>query len=81
MAVDETLRRKVTEHLKRTWRSNACLLCGCTVWEIHGHVTVILGDAPGTVAGASEGLPSVAMVCQRCGNTVLVNLVVADALS
>lgn len=79
MAVDEATRDKVTEHLKKTWRTAACLLCGCTVWELHGHVTVVLGDTPGATA-ATEGLPSVAAVCQRCGNTVFINLVVADVV-
>ena len=80
MAVDDTLRGKLADHLKRVWQSPACLLCGCTVWEAHGHVTVLLSDVPGTLTGITDGLPTVALVCQRCGNTVFVNLVVAGAL-
>ena len=79
MAVDETTRRKIAEHVKRTWRSPGCLICGCLTWELHGHVTLILGDAPGATV-STDALPSLALVCQRCGNTVLVNLVLANAL-
>jgi hypothetical protein len=79
VAVDDALRIKVAEHLKKTWRTSACLLCGCTTWELHGHVTVLLADVPGGTS-STEGLPAVALVCQRCGNTVFMNLVVADAL-
>jgi hypothetical protein len=80
VALDQASKSKLAEHLKKTWRSPACVLCGCTVWEVHGHVTVVLGDTPGTTIG-TDALPSVALVCQRCGNTILINLVVADPLS
>jgi hypothetical protein len=80
VALDQTWKNKIGEHLRKRWRSPECQLCGCTLWELHGHVTVILGDAPGATA-STEGLPSVALVCQRCGNTVFINLVVADALA
>ncbi len=79
MALDEAARTKLAEHLQKTWRSPGCVLCGSTTWELHGYVTIILSDAPGASAG-TEGLPACALVCQRCGNTVIINLVVADAL-
>jgi hypothetical protein len=79
VAIDESLRRQIAEHLKRTWRSPICHLCGCDVWELHGYVTLVLTDSPATATGA-DGLPTVAVVCQRCGNTILINLVVARAL-
>lgn len=78
MALDQAARNKIAEHAQKTWRSPGCLLCGCTTWEVHGYVTLIVGNAPGP--GGDEGLPSAALVCQRCGNTVIVNLVVADAM-
>jgi hypothetical protein len=71
VALDDITRNKVTEHVKKTWRGAGCLLCGCTTWELHGHVTLILSDAPGGTA-ATEGLPSAVVVCQRCGNTILI---------
>jgi hypothetical protein len=79
VGLDDTTRSKIADHLKKTWRSAGCLLCGCTTWELHGHLTLLLGDAPGATV-TPEGLPSVAVVCQRCGNTILINLVVANAL-
>jgi hypothetical protein len=79
VGIDDTSRSRIAEHIKKTWRTPGCLLCGCIVWELHGHVTVLLSDAPGATVSA-EGLPSVAVVCQRCGNTILINLVVANAL-
>jgi hypothetical protein len=79
VAIDETLRAKLAEHLQKTWRTPACVSCGCALWELHGFVTLVLTDSPSVATGES-GLPSVAVVCQRCGNTVLINLVVANAL-
>jgi hypothetical protein len=80
VAVDDATRDKVAAHLKKVWRGAGCVLCGCTTWELHGYVTVVLGDAPGGGATGTEGLPCVALVCQRCGNTVFINLVVANAV-
>ena len=79
VAIDENLRNRIAEHLKRTWRAPTCQLCGCGLWELHGYVTLVLTDSPATPTG-TDGLPTVAVVCQRCGNTVLINLVVANAL-
>jgi hypothetical protein len=78
VAIDEALRLQLVEHLKK-WRSASCVLCGASLWEMHGHLTLLLTDQPGTTQ-ATDGLPTVALVCQRCGNTVLINLIVANAL-
>lgn len=79
MAIDPTLKDTLVEHIKRTWRTPGCALCGCSIWELYGHLTLPLADGPGG-APTGDGLPTVAVVCQRCGNTVLVNLVVAGGL-
>jgi hypothetical protein len=79
VTIDDSLRSRISDHLKRTWKGAACQLCGSSVWELHGYVTLLLSDSPAAATG-DTGLPTVAMVCQRCGNTVLMNLVVANAL-
>ena len=64
-------------HINRTWARKECALCGTINWATHGYITVTIADTVGGVQGASI-LPTAAAVCQMCGNTVLINLVVAN---
>jgi hypothetical protein len=63
-------------HIHRTWTRKECLQCGTNNWALHGYITLITADNLGVALGAPI-LPSAAAVCQMCGNTVLINLVVA----
>jgi hypothetical protein len=66
----------LAEHLHRTWTRKECLQCGGNNWALHGYVTLITADTLVATPGAPI-LPCAAAVCQMCGNTVLINLVVA----
>jgi hypothetical protein len=63
-------------HITRTWVRKECLQCGAYNWALHGYITLTIADTLGSSIGASI-LPTAAAVCQVCGNTVLINLVVA----
>ena len=64
-------------HINRTWAKKECVHCGMLDWAVHGYITLTIADTLGGMQGASI-LPTAAVVCQVCGNTVLVNLVVAN---
>ena len=64
-------------HINRTWTRKECLQCGTINWALHGYITVTIADTVGGLQGASI-LPTAAAVCQVCGTTVLINLVVAN---
>jgi hypothetical protein len=66
----------LTAHINRTWATKECLQCGLNNWAMHGYITLTIADTLGGIQGASI-LPTAAAVCQVCGNTVLINLVVA----
>jgi hypothetical protein len=66
----------LTAHINRTWATKECLQCGMNNWAMHGYITLTIADTLGGIQGASI-LPTAAAVCQVCGNTVLINLVVA----
>jgi hypothetical protein len=63
-------------HIDRTWARRECVQCGMNNWATHGYITLTIADTLGSAVGASI-LPTAAAVCQVCGNTVLINLVVA----
>ena len=66
----------LTAHINRTWVRKNCQLCDSNNWVLHGYVTLIVADTLGLVLGAPV-MPSAAAVCQVCGHTVLINLLVA----
>jgi hypothetical protein len=67
----------LTSHINRTWARKECAQCGTINWALHGYITLTIADTLGSSVGASI-LPTAAAVCQVCGNTVLINLVVAE---
>jgi len=71
--------QRVVAHLGQKWHAG-CPMCGTKRWELSGHVTLTLSDAPGAMVIGGPVLPCIAAVCQNCGNTVLVNLVAAKLL-
>ena len=64
-------------HVNRTWARKECSQCGMIDWAMHGYITLTIADTLGGMQGASI-LPTAAAVCQVCGNTLLINLVVAN---
>jgi hypothetical protein len=77
VALDAEAIQKIIAHLKRTWTVQTCAMCNQNNWEIHGQITLTLGGMPGHASGGSQSLPCAAVICQVCGNSVIVNLVVA----
>ena len=70
---------RLRQHLDtRTKRS--CPLCDTQDWEVYSHVPLPLSPLPSAHVFGAKALPCVALVCKHCGNTVLVNLVVAGVL-
>lgn len=74
----EEVKAKVAAHIEKTWTKN-CPMCGSNRWAVHAYVPVELSPRIEAVFGA-QVLPSAGIVCQTCGNTVLVNLIVAGVL-
>ena len=80
MALEQATIQKIVEHLKRTWTVQACPMCRNNNWEIHGQVTLTLGATPGRASAAGQILPCAVVICQVCGNSVIINLVVAGII-
>jgi hypothetical protein len=74
LAADDT--QKLLAFINSRWKSKLCLICGDNGWAIHGVLQLGVSE-PRELVPAGQSLPCAAMVCQVCGNTVLVNLVVA----
>ncbi len=77
MALDKNLSDAIVSHISRKWLSTECGLCGKNAWDLYGHITLLLSDRPGLVVPGAPSLPCAAVVCQNCGNTILLSLVAA----
>jgi hypothetical protein len=79
--IDPAVAKKLTEHIRLKWK-NGCPMCGARAWELSGFTSVpIKKDLGPNIVLAGPNLPSAAIVCRNCGNTVLVNLIVAGVMA
>lgn len=74
MPLNATVIEQLLAHTKAKWKNHSCPLCFVNNWSVEG-VAVPLAD--GSRMWVDRSLPSAALVCLNCGNTVLVNLYVA----
>ncbi|HUU15540.1 MAG TPA: hypothetical protein VMW72_00195 [Sedimentisphaerales bacterium] len=74
--------KKVIEHLNKTWGVNRkCPMCESCEWYASDKVFELREYHSGTlVLGGGPIVPIVTVTCRNCGNTVLVNALVAGAI-
>lgn len=77
MALSPEMFQQLVNHLNSKIKTRKCVLCGAESWALEGHVTLPIGDVPGLMTVGGPTLANAAMVCQNCGNTHIINLVVA----
>jgi len=76
VALDANTIERIIKHLKSAWTVQACPMCRKSSWEVHGPITFALGT-PESSGTQGQNLPCAAIVCQSCGNSLIINLVVA----
>lgn len=76
MQADKVMPRIVAALKAKTGdRQFPCFLCGREHWTIQaGYLVLPLSEAPQRTVMAGPCLPCVALMCQHCGQTVLLNL-------
>ena len=68
---------KAIDHLRTKWGGTPCPMCRVTNWSIQGAIYQLPQFNPiGMVIGGSL-IPVVPVVCGNCGNTILVNAILA----
>ena len=83
MALAKDTQKQISQAVnERAGSLRACTVCGHTSWTIADAVVTLAGQAPlgtinvGPFRPADRLLPSVALVCDNCGKTHLLNLLV-----
>lgn len=66
---------RVKAHIDARWKRQGCMLCGENDWTLaDGYTRLELSEFGGPAVIGQRAVPCVAMVCNNCGNTVLLNL-------
>lgn len=76
--------------LREKWRDRPCPMCGQNSWSVQQGVFALLelrekevaigSSSPPPDRPAPQVVPVVPVVCKSCGNTVLINAIVADII-
>ena len=78
MPTNVSAQNSVIASLQRKAPNARCPLCGISNWAVHDGVIYFHQEAhAGFTTDVSRTLPSVAVVCQNCGNTHFVSLAIA----
>lgn len=69
---------KLIKHLERKWSSNKCPMCGFIDWNFSGILYRLRTYQDiGLVTAKLPTIPIFPVTCGNCGNTVLINAIVA----
>lgn len=72
---------KVIQHLNQKWGNRACPMCGSSKWNVSDNVYELREFHGGNlVLGNGPIFPVIPVSCNNCGNSVMINALVAGAI-
>lgn len=72
---------KAIVHLQNKWGgSRPCPMCGKGPWKVHDSTFQLTEYNEGSMVIGGPVMPFVAVICANCGNTVLVNAIIAEVV-
>jgi len=73
---DEQL-KVLEKHINEKWATKKCSLCLQNSWRVSGFTGIMMRENHRTLNLGGPMIPCAAITCWNCGNTVLINLLVA----
>ena len=70
--------QKVIDHLNGKWGKRTCPMCNAETWNISDSTYELREFKEGTLVVGGSIVTVILITCGNCGNTVLVNAIVAD---
>ena len=71
---------QLIKHLKEKWAGRPCQQCGVGDWQVQDSAFELRQFHGGGLRIGGPLIPVVPVVCSNCGNTILVNALIAGAL-
>ena len=72
---------KMIRFLTEKWKGRSCPLCGTGNWNVQDMVFQLTAFSEGNMILGGPLIPVIPVSCDNCGNTILVNAIVAGAVS
>lgn len=70
---------RLIQHLQEKWEAQPCPMCGARQWNVQDKSFELREFHSGDfVVGSSSVIPVIPVICSDCGNTILVNSLIAD---
>lgn len=74
-------RKKLIDHINARWANKACPMCGRNNWNIDAEMMTMLGVGEDkSINLGGKIMPMVPIICNECGNVVLVNPLVINCV-
>jgi len=67
-------------HLRAKWQGRPCQQCGVGNWNVQDKAYELREFAYGTLVAGGPVIPVIPVICTNCGNTLLVNAMIAGAV-
>lgn len=71
---------KAIAHLQRKWMGKPCPMCGVGNWNVQDSTYQLLEFNQGSMVIGGPVIPVIPVVCSNCGNTILVNAILAGVV-
>jgi hypothetical protein len=72
--------QKLLAHLNSKWAGRPCAQCGVANWQVQDSVFELREFNAGSLVVGGPVLPLIPVICANCGNTILVNALVAQVI-
>ena len=72
--------QKAIDHLQEKWAGRPCPLCGVGSWNVHDSTYQLTEYNQGSMVIGGPVIPLIPVICNNCGNTVLINALTAGIL-
>lgn len=68
------------EHLKVKWQGRPCQQCSIGNWSVQDTAYELRQFSNGSLVAGGTVMPVIPVICSNCGNTILVNAIIAGAV-
>jgi hypothetical protein len=72
--------QKLINFLRVKWGGRLCPICGVGTWNVQDSAFELREFNDGNMVLGGPLIPVVPVICSNCGNTVLVNAIMADLI-
>lgn len=73
---------KFIEMLNQKWSTKVCPMCGVNSWTVAENIyTLAMVEETGSIHLGKNLLPLIPVICDNCGNTILVNAKVTGCIT